>query len=1280
MSGRALADAPQRSKSIRKVTTVADAVPVLTFPIDVVSPISHLSSLSDNRSTYSAVARSCLHVNQFAGSDHSLWHDATYVKIISTVLNAVTECSQCHEDRRCRILGTKTLAIITRSAYARLRYSPLLHNIRDGTLNRLEDELGTDVPVTLCMVALDDLDDGVSACAVEALGMLTISTASMVGTIVDDELLREVDSIMHARPSPFSPTLATLSDEDPSISLMELQSRVYENVLSPRLWRLVRRILHYDSTNHMMRVLPFLTACLVHMVKTSPSNTFGMDRVSYAKRWIEVDALGIVYDVVTSMLLPAMQQSNDGALAHSSTLSALRLANVCPHASWVGDVSRWAVVVLQEQLAAMEVLEHKMATIATLLVVLRALPLAERTSPLMVVANEVRFLPSTTMAPSGVTSPGLFIGGAYRRPARMGFLTELALSFLLDGPSDSSRADQLKIFFHSPEAVALLGARSVKKKQTRNWASNQSTASHGHDHSSGGTRAPGGPTPTEEFVATHVAEELVLAFCSVACEIGERYLACGALSRGLEEWISSSIVILTSLSSCVIWRSRTVDLHLANEDRDSRTLFSMLTACQASFIRLFHQIFYVTGMLSPSSSVSLHLLPLASPARILLLEDLALANSALARYTPIEGLGNFDKELLHLADQFLEYKFRDGVPSRHIRISLLSLLSDHWVQSISSIEEATIKNMNEMNARELLTMLSEEILALTDELNNSIGLGTSCLNYVDVCVAAVENIALTAADGARNKGGDVEDSKYIVSVAFAALEGRNLRVGDVLDGDQAHRPNQHMLSSCSEALKRIEDSIENAPTFSLLVTTAARDFHRRVSSQIQNGQHDLYFADVRSSPFVLTDDFIDAPLVIDDSAHHAFFTQYCKQVVNARTDVSVQAAPISALSPGVPDACLTLSRNWLRLTALPPPLNRIPKAGTSKSARVSTSGAVQTLSGGSDPVTFVLAYSVRRCPRYDCEPEYKLVVTMRVYNITAVEIPQGVRLDLNVMQQRSVFAVAGEEGSESHLLCSTQAIHKQEIKPGDHVTWEVAIDNWPPSGTIELHPSVVFREMEAEHSAPQMIKKEFSVARNEVEVVELKKFDEDSDGNDDTDLGTASGDGSLADDTVVDIDDDNMDIILWGEPVRLSPMVGMQPCPLVFFRDGCGDVNVFRFLWYQMPHRLPEMMLLPVVPRSIGVTKDDYASSVADSSVILIMEPIGTYGMSTKGWAFMTLSGNRLLCLLVEMGTTEAGGTTSMLYLRSDDETLLLSLMGSDTARRSVVAALTDYRWTSDTF
>ena len=1290
MSGRALMEGPQRSKSVRKVTTLTDSGPVLTFPVDAVNPISHLSTLSDNRSTYAAVARSCLHVNQFAGSDQLVWHDATYIKVISTVLSAVTQCAQSHEDRRCRILGSKTLAIVARSAYARLRHSPLLYNIRDGTQNRLEDEVGTDIPVALCMVALDDVDDGVSACAVEALGMLTITTSATVGTIVDDELLRTVESIAHARPSTFSPTLADLSDEDPAISQMELQCRVYENVLSPRLWRLVRRILHYDSTNHIMRILPFLTACLVHLVKISPSNTYGMDRVSYAKRWIEVDALGIVYDVVTSMLLPAMQQSNGGALAHASTLSALRLAHVCPHCSWVDDVYRWAVVVLQEQLAAMEVLEHKMATIATLLVALRGLPLSERGTPLMVVANEVRFLPSTTMAPAGVTSPGLFIGGFYRRPARIGFLTEVALSCLLDGPSDSSRAEQVRIFFRSPEATALLGARSVKNKQVRKWASNHSTASHGHDHSSGGTRAPGGPTPSEEFVATHVAEELVLAFCTVACEMGERYMECGVLSTGLEEWISSSIIILLNLSSCVNWRSRTLDSPQADEDYDSRTLFTMLTACQASYIRLFHQILYVTGLLTPGSSVSLHLLPLASPARILLLEDLAVANSALARYRPIEGLESHHKDLLVLADQFLEYKFREGVPSRHIRISLLTLLSDHWVQTISSIEEAMTQNMNEMNARELLTMLSDEIASLTRELNQGLAIGSAQLNYMDVCVAAVENIALTAADCARNKGGDPEDSEYIVSVALAALEGRNLREGDVHDGEHGDRRAQQMLPICSEAVKRIEALTDVVAVFSLLVTTAARDFHRRMSSQVQNWHSDPHFTNVRSSPFVLTDDIIDAPLVIDDSAHHAYMTQYCKQVVSSRTDVSIQASPLATLSRGGDGPSLTLSSDWLRLKTQPPPLNRLSKAGTPKSARVSTSGAIQTLSGGSDPVTFILAYSVRRCPRYDCEPEYKLVVTMRIYNITAVEIEKGVRLDLNVMQQRSAFAIAGEEGSEMNILCSTQAIYKQEIKPGDHVTWEVTVDNWPPSGTIELHPSVTIREIESETSSPKLIEQDapkvVKVGESKTEeeevvnVAESKTGEEDDDIIDDnTDPGTSEN-GMKADDTVVDVDDENMDIVLCGQPVRLSPMLGMQPCPLVFFKNGQGDIDAFRFLWYQMPHRLPEMMLLPVVPRSIGVTKDEYASSVANCSVVSIMEPIGTFGMSTKGWAFMTLSGNRLLCLLVEMGTPESGGTTTMLYFRSDDETLLLSLMGSDIARRSVVSALTAYLWTSDTF
>jgi hypothetical protein len=43
--------------------------------------------------------------------------------------------------------------------------------------------------------------------------------------------------------------------------------------------------------------------------------------------------------------------------------------------------------------------------------------------------------------------------------------------------------------------------------------------------------------------------------------------------------------------------------------------------------------------------------------------------------------------------------------------------------------------------------------------------------------------------------------------------------------------------------------------------------------------------------------------------------------------------------------------------------------------------------------------------------------------------------------------------------------------------------------------------------------------------------------------------------------DVKQNIMVPGKPMRLSPMLGLQPCPFVFFRDGCGDVDSFRFLW-----------------------------------------------------------------------------------------------------------------------
>jgi hypothetical protein len=1307
-----------RAKSVRKSTTISGAVASLQYA--VASKVdAHLSSLTDNRSNYPAVARSCLQLNQFAGSDKTQpLHDSMYAKTTSSMFSALFQCIESHQDRRCRILAAKTLALCARATYAKLRHSPLLFHVRDGILHRLEDEVGTDVPVALCTVAMEDSDDGVSASALEALGILTLCSSSMPGTLVDDELLRQVEGIAHARRSPYAPSLSDLSDEDPSIPQMELQGRVYENVLLPRIWRLVKRILQFPSATDVLRTLPFLTSVLVHLIKLMPSTTLGMDRATYAKRWIEVDILGLVHQVVTDLILPSLQASSNGGLQYACALAGLRLAHVSPYSSWTRPVCRFsATVLVQELSAAATVVDHTLSLLASLVVALRGLPLSERMASLEVVVNEIRFLPATSLVPKSITSPSIKIGNYNRRSNRMGLLTEVALSILIDGPSEKLRSKSLKDFLSSPEVTALLISRRVKKNNHK-WASNQSTGSASQADNSGDSNgAPGGKTPNEAFTSTHVAEEFVLAFCNVASAYGRVVVASGksVKNRHAQEWLRCSMAILSSsCSACVNWKSRTslVSSGEEEEEGNSDSLFTMLTACQAAYIRLMVETLHAVGFLSPTSSVALHLVPLSTPPHVLILEELAQSISSLARYTPIKGSQFLhQKEMTTLADQFLEYKFREGIPSRHHRIALMALVADHWVQSLDNdVSSDQAYNMNDMNARELLTLLSAEISALTKNLNEGTGDNQVNLKYLDVCVASVENIALMACDWARRHGSSAntnesfrkdidEDVTYIVFTATAALEGKNLREMDVLDDCKSLQSQDNaypMLPICAEAVKRIQSvsvgqqggaSYGVKPSLhSLLVTTADRDFKRRVSNTPEN-QMAVQYANVGRSPFISVDpeQQTDEPLVTGDASVHAYFVQYCIQLIWSRIDQSMQSSTLTDLvgtpvlsiaHDGEEKQGVVKARNWLRLAAPP------KSAATPLAARVSCAGSVTTLSGASDPVTFLIAYSMRRCLRYDCEMEYKLCVTLRVHNMTAVRIPSGVRMDLRVTQQRSAFDVTDEKVGEDHVLASKTAVFKQEIKAGDQLTWEVALENWPVRGFLELHPSVTFREMDAEHVPPKMVtmtpaSKEEDSSKED----RSSKKDEDTD-TQHTDDHTDGG--SFEERTIGDDEDETIDVILTAEPVQLSPMLAMQPCPLVFFRERGGDLNTFRFLWYQMPHRMSQMTLYPnqLPGKLIGSSSDDFGAAVARISCVSpINEYIETIGTATMGWAFMTLTGNRLLCLLVEDSIVDESGLTSQsstLHFRADDEALLYSIMGSDTTRNVVVTSLTENKWTCE--
>jgi hypothetical protein len=152
-----------------------------------------------------------------------------------------------------------------------------------------------------------------------------------------------------------------------------------------------------------------------------------------------------------------------------------------------------------------------------------------------------------------------------------------------------------------------------------------------------------------------------------------------------------------------------------------------------------------------------------STQNVCLLEDLARAIVSLARVVSYSRDHNFcfQKILPPGPINLCDYKFREGVPSRHIRISLIAIFTDHWVQSLegnSASRSSDSLNMNDMNARELLTTLSSEISSLSSSLHQGRGDNQVSLKYLDVCVACVENIALMACDRARRTGTGRSDS------------------------------------------------------------------------------------------------------------------------------------------------------------------------------------------------------------------------------------------------------------------------------------------------------------------------------------------------------------------------------------------------------------------------------------------------------------------------------------------------------------------------------------------
>ena len=208
-----------------------------------------------------------------------------------------------------------------------------------------------------------------------------------------------------------------------------------------------------------------------------------------------------------------------------------------------------------------------------------------------------------------------------------------------------------------------------------------------------------------------------------------------------------------------------------------------MNGCRFAYLKLLSQCLAVTDLIDAPSSVTTNLTCFAANG------DLEEGFGTLAASAPLRD-DTFSLGMLsELMDWITETKLREGIPCQSVRISLLSLLSDYWVQvcrlTLQSKEEmdglAKAVGLNEMNAREILSLLASEISLLIEQQERSAApsrpvdsaSSKAAFHNLFICIACVENMALAVNDWSRHFGDqNDEDLPYLVSVATAILNGQ----------------------------------------------------------------------------------------------------------------------------------------------------------------------------------------------------------------------------------------------------------------------------------------------------------------------------------------------------------------------------------------------------------------------------------------------------------------------------------------------------------------------------
>jgi len=1053
--------------------------------------------------------------------ESNLFHVEDYTNHFLDILRALCSAASHHFDRRCRILALNSLSIVSKAVVGKLVISSIYRNMMDNARNctRLQDEICNDVVMNIISCALED-DDGVTTVAFETLGRLLIDSRN-------DLLMREIRLITgDASPLTFSHLdngqnnndddgglLCPFQDLDYSVENSKIRKRILCSIVAPKIRHLFTRILLLKSMEYRLRCLPFLNEVVtfIYSWEETRHQEYKHDKKSFASRWYELDTTTLVQEYVDLFLLPLVCLKYTSEGVHygpaggietgimTASYGLMMVTNSRGYEIWIEPLMNGVVANLElalDNLQRFQSMEIKMEIVAYVLVALRRLNIERQMELLPRVISFLTTMPSTRVIPHNLTTGALHHheDGSRRRPARCGYWTEVAISFLFP----EKNLDVMSGVEWSPQHFRY----SLKYRTLQSFLQSEIVSS---------IMADGGVEDGGRKSVINLAHEMVFVFCSIAHAVGNSVMRSATTRFGREIWMASSLCLLDIFMPCLGWTCAT-DESFSFHEGSSTFIF----AAQRAYVELLKTVLVHYGKIIPNNSIYYHFI--MSEEHSENVEDVI---------SPWEVNDILENDISVVLDKVIQ-QFMSRALTRKIRLSILCLLTDAWIQNCQSVIDMDDKvrkgnlgpvdidrdivNIKERHVRNILSELGSEISKLIDGEKKRRNISHLGLTDPDVrvgeelrslltCISCVESIAYAAQLCANHfitlsNHVDVEEnSRYLVSISMLVLKGQGKVETEQnnVDNDEEdvsihtdvsshvsnplsppHSPRSRaritaFTSECTQAAKRIrnfvgmnDDAYECfSVDFNCLCPLLKRPNFGVQTSLEDDGLGDESRVQCVNSLWKLVDRWtllecdpegttsysrpLDISIVpcLDEgkSSKSNNESRVLFHLYHQQTSHLLGCALISKLLC-FGDETTNGQRYFNRESMYKNRDDKYP----SLSKKGITSISHHDITGYTDPLYATMSCSTRRCIQGLTQEDMNLVVTLAMHNVTPVHLERDIEMSFIILP-RSGFPTRHDKANivslDSAQIANPVVVktnYSNGLKAKDHLIWELTLE------------------------------------------------------------------------------------------------------------------------------------------------------------------------------------------------------------------------------------------------